>query len=138
MAEYRQCGKDNMAKAFKELGDGDLAQASEKGWGAAALMVKAMAEQRVWDHNSHGGLHVSVNRLAQETGDDSLNRLFLVANGLHVNFYEGWFQAEQVEVGLEAVRQFVDRMDALLDARPMSHTPNTGTWRESRSQGGRL
>ena len=35
-----------LAKAREELAVGDLEQASEKGWGAAAMMVKAVAGQR--------------------------------------------------------------------------------------------
>ena len=116
VTEYRQRGKDNLRKAFKELGEGDLTQASEKGWGATALMVKAMAEKQGWGHASHVQIHNRVNDLVRQTGDTSLNRLFLVANSLHSNFYEGWFLPEQVEEGLQAVQQFVNKMDFLLDA----------------------
>ena len=38
-----------LTKAGGYLAEGDLLQASEKGWGAAAQMVKAVAEARGWD-----------------------------------------------------------------------------------------
>ena len=48
---YRAAGKELFGQAIQELADGGPRQASEKGWGAAAQMVKAMAEQRGWQHN---------------------------------------------------------------------------------------
>ena len=38
--------RDLLGKAHQALEDGDLIQASEKGWGAAAQAVKAVAERR--------------------------------------------------------------------------------------------
>ena len=35
-----------LAQAHEELAKGDLQQASEKGWGAASQMVKAVAQER--------------------------------------------------------------------------------------------
>ena len=43
---YRERSRAFLAKARGELLTGDLEQASEKAWGAAALMVKAVAERR--------------------------------------------------------------------------------------------
>ena len=102
-----------MDKAWKYLHEGDLIQASEKGWGAAAQMVKAAAEARDWRHNGHGELFRAINRLADETDDRQLRTLFHVANSLHVNFYEGWLPQELVEDGLEQVAELVRRLDRL-------------------------
>ena len=55
-------------QAEAELQDGDRLQASEKGWGAAAHALKAVAEQRGWRHNSHGLLIGVADTLAGETG----------------------------------------------------------------------
>ena len=49
----QQRSREYLAKAFQELEVGDLTQASEKGWGAAAQMVKAVADQRGVEHRSH-------------------------------------------------------------------------------------
>lgn len=77
-----------MAQARRELADGDLAQASEKGWGAAAQMLKAVAQQRGWDHSRHRHHLVTASRLRSETGDGDIRRLFNTASALHENFYE--------------------------------------------------
>ena len=40
---YQERSREYLAKAFEELEAGDLTQASEKGWGAAAQIVQAAA-----------------------------------------------------------------------------------------------
>ena len=47
--KYRNDSRTLLAQGRAELAQGDVRQASEKGWGAAALMLKAIAEQRGWD-----------------------------------------------------------------------------------------
>ena len=41
---YNATGRDFLAEAWRFLAEDDLLQASEKGWGAAAQMVKCIAE----------------------------------------------------------------------------------------------
>ena len=55
--QYQQASEHFLAQARLELAGGDLAQASEKGWGAAAQMLKAIAERRGWEHNRHRHYH---------------------------------------------------------------------------------
>lgn len=45
VADYRQQSREFLAQAWAYSCD-DLPQASEKGWGAAAWMAKAVAESR--------------------------------------------------------------------------------------------
>ncbi len=58
--EYSGAGRDLLVKAREELAQGDVRQASEKGWGAAAQMVRAVAEQRGWEHTGHALLYQAV------------------------------------------------------------------------------
>ena len=103
------------AKARVYLAEGDLLQASEKGWGAASQIVKAVAESRGWDHRGHRGLFNSVNRVAEEFGNDEIKTLFYAANALHQNFYEGWMPEESVARGLTNVEECVRRLDEAID-----------------------
>ena len=105
-----------MAQAYQELAKGDLQQASEKAWGAAAQMVKAIAQERGWRHQSHQALRGTVNKLIKETGDSELGSLFGSAGDLHTNFYENWNEVELTEVLLKDVERFVDKAEALLDS----------------------
>ena len=112
--KYSNAARRFLAQARKELDRGDLAQASEKGWGAAAQMVKAVAERRNWEHNGHALLYQVVRRLVEETGDYQLGTFFHVAGNLHSNFYENWLPPELVQSGLDSVLEMVDRLEQLL------------------------
>ena len=111
---YQQASERFLAQARAELSDGDLAQASEKGWGAAAQMVKAIAEQRGWRHRGHALLFEAVDALADEAGDQDIARLFDVASALHVNFYENWRSATNISRGLDDVETLIGKLSPLL------------------------
>ena len=103
------------AKAHAYLREGDLLQASEKGWGATARMVKAAAETRGWRHRSHGDLYRAVNRIAEETGDGRIRILFRSASALHQNFYEGYMPEGAVASGLKDVEEITGLLAAFVD-----------------------
>ena len=107
-----------LAQAHEELAAGDTRQASEKGWGAAAQMVKSVAARRGWEHGSHTALYHVIRRLADETGDEDIRRLFDVAGNLQVNFYESWNNAENVSDSLDDIALFLDIMEPLAAPGP--------------------
>ena len=91
-------------QADAELAAGDLLQASEKGWGAAAHAMKAIAEERGWRHDNHSLLFSIADRLVAETGDFVVKTLFSVASDTHKNFYEGVMTKEDVADSLADIR----------------------------------
>ena len=113
---YREQSRVFLAQASEELARGDLAQASEKGWGAAAQIVKAAADARGWEHSSHILLFRVARALANESDDPDLRRLFAVAQELHRNFYEGLLNAEEIATNLRDVALLVEKVEALLSA----------------------
>ena len=112
---YREQSRIFLRQAREELSRGDLRQASEKGWGAAAEIVKAFASLRRWNHWYHDGLHWSVAQISQETGDDDFQLLFAHAGELHANFYEGWLPQSTVALYIRQVETFVGKVESLLD-----------------------
>ena len=112
--KYFSASRGFLAQAREELGRGELAQASEKSWGAAAQMVKSVAERRGWKHDGHALLYQVVSRLVEETGDTELGTFFHVAGNLHSNFYKNWLPQELVQSGLDSVIEMVDRLEQLL------------------------
>lgn len=102
-----------LSQAQEEFNKGDMRQALEKAWGAAAQAVKATAEQRGWEHSTHARLLENINRISRETGDDELRVFFHVANSLHQNFYEGWQTDDFVKSGIQQVTLFVSKLAAL-------------------------
>ena len=90
--ELRPCSEQVdifLRQAVEELERGDLRQAAEKGWGAAAQMIKSVAEQRGWNHQSHRFIADAVKRLTQEANDPEIATCFVSARSLHMFFYEG-------------------------------------------------
>ena len=110
---YRVASRRLLAQGREELARGDMRQASEKGWWAAAQIVKSVAEQRGWEHQSHAALYRAVRWLVDETNDEDIRRLFDVAGNLHVNFYEDWNIAQNVAAGLDDVERLLDRLEPL-------------------------
>ena len=111
---YRSAGLQLLAQARAELDAGDLRQASEKGWGAAAQAVKAVAQQRGWPHNYHAALFTAVRDLSNEAGYPEIHGLFASPNLLHVNFYESAFDAGIVRYHLDRTGQFVAKLSDIL------------------------
>ena len=115
-AEYHKAtGRRLLEQARAEFSAGDLLQASEKGWGAAAQMVKSALDARGEPHTGHGHLWRGIELLVDETGDAELRDLFGAAHNLHVNFYEGLLLPATVEQYLAHAATFVDRLEPLLE-----------------------
>jgi hypothetical protein len=111
--EYAVQSDHFLEKAREALAENDLAQASEKLWGAAAQAVKAAAESRGWSHNGHRELFDVVNRLAQEYDDPKLRDLFQIANSLHINFYENWLTKEYIDDGVARTHEFIGEIQRI-------------------------
>ena len=104
-----------LAQASEELARGDSLQASEKGWGATAQIIKAVAEERGWDHSRHAQLIGIVRRIVEETGDADLWVAFGMSRNLHENFYEGELGPSDVNTHLGHIAGFVEKMRGLIN-----------------------
>ena len=111
--KYASMSREYMARAEDYLAQGDLKQASEKSWGAAACALKSIAEQRGWNHQSHSLLNDLSGQFADELGRPNLRDLFAVARSMHQNFYENWFQEDEVEHGVHTVRAYLSELEAV-------------------------
>ncbi len=112
---YHNTSRLLLSQARDKLTRGDARQASEKGWGSAAQMIKAVAEQRGWDHKRHALLWQVARRLTTETGDADIRRLFQIASDLHTNFHENMYDADFIADGLDDVRTLLDKLDPRLE-----------------------
>ena len=107
---YLKLNNKYLEEADALISKDDYVQASEKFWGAAAEIVKAVAAKRGIELKSHGELFNFVSQLKDELGDPELPRLFALASTLHQNFYEDWLPPATVRDLGEAVKQFVARL----------------------------
>ena len=115
IADYRQQARDFLVKSLEYLADDDLHQASEKGWGAAAWMAKAVAEAQGWEYRRHEQFNVVLNNARSLTGDDRLPGLRSIAGTLHGNFYtrKRFLDSESIRMDLERIAELLDILEPL-------------------------
>jgi len=114
MADYIRQADQFLQQAEEELKKGDLRQAGEKYWGAAAQAVKAIAAKEGWRHDGHAWLFEAVDKISTEAKDESLKEKFCLAGMLHTNFYEGWLTEGEIKrCGLQT-KKFVGKIERIL------------------------
>ena len=123
--KYATMSREYMERAEDYLRQGDLKQASEKSWGAAACALKAIAQVRNWHHQSHSLLFDVSNQIAEELGRADLRDMFQSAKSMHQNFYENWEPEEGVEYAVGRVKQFLTELEAVPTKFPDSFVVDT-------------
>ena len=111
---YLKLSEKYLVEAEEFLKRGDYVQASEKGWGAAAEVVKALAAKEGRELKSHGELHREIVRLINITGDSEIRHFWQSAIILHQNFYENWLPPEIVKENIEDIKKFIEKLKKLL------------------------
>ncbi|MEB3780820.1 MAG: PaREP1 family protein [Desulfurococcales archaeon] len=112
--EYVEAAEDLLDKAQEELGKGNVRQAAEKLWGAAALVAKAYAYWRDGRRlTSHGELWEYMRLIAKEVGS-WVRGAWMYANGMYICFYEGWCAKEDVEDALKTIEKLVKEVASLV------------------------
>ena len=116
--EYLEAARELLEQARMELERGDLRQATEKLWGAAALAVKAYAAWKEGKRlKSHGELWEYAPRMRKELGKWVYNS-WMAANGMHTCFYEGWCAKEDALDALEEIEKLVEEVEKKIRQRP--------------------
>lgn len=110
VVDYRQQSREFLAKAWMYLADDDLHQASEKGWGAAAWMAKAVAEAQGWQYRKHDEFFTVMYQAEDLSGDARLSDMRARANELH-----GFFYTRKVFLRPDVIGRRLDQMELLLD-----------------------
>ncbi len=124
--KYAEMSQRYILQADEEFEKGDLGQASNKAWGAAALALKAIAERRGWNHSRHGLLYDISGQMADELGRPDLRRLFRSANAMHQNYYEDWMAADEVRDGINDAKVYLGELEAAMgDTASASFVPET-------------
>ena len=112
---YSQESRAFLSRANRYLAEGDLHQASEKGWGAAARMAKAVAQAHGWTYDRHDEFFKVMRQIESLSGDPRLRSLRATANELHGFFYlhETLLDARDISRGLEDVALMLDILQPL-------------------------
>ena len=104
-------------------------------WNAAAHALTAVSDARGWPTGDLQDLRTNAERLASEASDHHLRHQFAVAQQFRARFNEGFVERHQLADYCRLMREFVDRMLALLDAygqvAPQSPQEHAGAARDS-------
>ena len=119
VVDYRQQSRDFLVKGRGYLESGDLHQASEKGWGAAAWMAKVVAESRGWEYSRHDEFFTVMYQAQDLTGDTRLRNLGNTANTLHGYFYtrKRFLRPEIIGESLNDVESLLDILQPLTEGQ---------------------
>ena len=115
--DYKQQARDFLAKGWEYLAAGDMHQASEKGWGAAAWMTKAVAVAQNWRYDQHAHFNVVLNNALVLTGNERLLALRGIANELHRNYYtrKQFLNTSIIRRELNAAGELLDILEPLTE-----------------------
>ena len=111
-------------------------QASEKGWGATAQALKAIAEERGWNHGSHILIVDIAQQIADEQGRPDIVSLFAFGQSLHVNFYDDALATDTIRIYLDNVKALLSDLERIRSETPPAFTPETRDQRNR--QGNRI
>ncbi len=116
---YRGRSRNFLTLVDNMLASGELEAACEMLWGAAAHAIKASAQLRGWEHDTHTKLRISVDRLvAEENAPPYLLGQYGMASRFHEGFYGRPFRAEQINAGKQPIAQFIQTLESLPSANP--------------------
>ena len=114
IAYHRERSRHFLDLVDDELARGELEEASNKVWGAAAHAIKAAAERRGWEHHAHRLLETAVFRLVhEEHAPRDLLIQYITASAYHQRFYGEPPEAEYIRAGKELIAQFIDTLESL-------------------------
>ena len=99
---------------------GDRLQASEKIWGAVAHILKAVANERGWEHDGHQRLRNVALHLQDHpaVANPEIGTLLRSVEAFHRNFYNDNMAMEEIASGLADAANLVRLIDAANAAFP--------------------
>ena len=110
IADYESQAQEFLANSRDFLVAGNLHQASEKGWGAAAHMAKAVAVAQGWEYETHSDFSEVMNQARLLANNPRISELRSVANELHINYYK-----RKRHLNSTAIREDLERIAELLE-----------------------
>ena len=110
VADYEGQAREFLANSQDFLAAGRLHQASEKGWGAASHMAKAVAVAQGWEYGAHADFSEVVYQASQLANNTRIRELRGIASELHHNYYR-----RKRHLNAEAIREDLETMAELLE-----------------------
>ena len=115
VADHASQAYEFLTESRNYLAVGKLHQASEKGWGAAAHMAKAVAVTQGWQYATHADFSSVLNEARRLTGNARIPDLRGRANDLHGNYYKRkrHLDADAIGEDIESVAELLTLLSPL-------------------------
>ena len=116
VADHVELARNFLERSKSYLAQGDLHQASEKGWGAASHIIKAVAAANGWEYERHDEFDSVVTNARQRYRQPSLRGYGNSAQSLHRNYYKRslLLNAGDIQENLEDVERMVNILQPFL------------------------
>lgn len=101
--------REFLRRSREYLENGDLHQASEKGWGAAAHIAKAVAASQGWEYQHHDQFDMIIQNARHQFRQPSLRNYGQSAQSLHRNYYQ-----HPSLLNADAIREDIDDVETML------------------------
>ena len=115
---YGELSAEHLDKAAVALANDDALQASEEIWGAAASALKAVCQERGWNHRFHNHLRAAAIYLSLEWNRPDLELMFGFIESMHTNYYEHQWYVGEVRRRLEVVKPYCQEILRLRGIEP--------------------
>ena len=109
--DHVEMAKNFLVRSKEYLAEGDLHQASEKGWGAASHMAKAVAAENNWTYENHNQFDSVIINARQRYRLPQLREHAKAAHVLHQNYYQHPSLLNQA-----AIEEDIDDVEKMLEA----------------------
>ena len=115
VSDYESQAREFLGMAWDFLSTGNLHRASEKGWGAALHMAKAVAAAQGWEYGTHAEFGDVMYQASQMANNPRIQQLRGVANELHLNYYKRirHLNAGAIRGDLETISEFLEMLHPL-------------------------
>lgn len=124
-ADYETQAREFLEMGREYLASGNLHQASEKGWGAAAHMAKAAAVAQGWEYSNHSDFSKVLYEARRLTGNARFRDLRSIANELHTNYYKRkrHLDADAIAEDIESIAELLTLLTPLAGLELTGETP---------------
>ena len=114
--DHAQLARKFLERSKAYLAEGDLHQASEKGWGAASHIAKAIAALYGWPYEHHDEFDNVIVNARQRLRQPDLRQYGNAAHSLHRNYYKNTATLDP-----NTIQEDIDSVEKLVNAL----TPHT-------------
>ena len=113
--EYLSRSNKYWRQALELFEKGEVEKASELAWGSVAERIKGLSLIKSGNWlRSHKEVRNYMKMISSQLPDKELHQLFLVAQRLHVEFYESHLDSDDVKEALLSVEKLLTKIDFLL------------------------